>query len=114
MAIVGGWTSCGDHFAVYKNIKSLCCTPETNLVLYVNYTSIKKWSLCCAIFVGMQLKIHICFFLCHSNDPIVTSLAKQKEFDELVHWHSHRPLTDDYDRTKCQFDGEFCDSGQIS
>nr|XP_023492101.1 probable ATP-dependent RNA helicase DDX60 isoform X1 [Equus caballus] len=39
-----------------------------------------------------------------SNDPIVTSLAKQKEFDELVHWHSHRPLTDDYDRTKCQFD----------
>ncbi|XP_058406303.1 probable ATP-dependent RNA helicase DDX60 [Diceros bicornis minor] len=39
-----------------------------------------------------------------SNDPIVTSLVKQKEFDELVHWHSHRPLSDDYDRTKCQFD----------
>ncbi|XP_064441326.1 probable ATP-dependent RNA helicase DDX60 isoform X3 [Mirounga angustirostris] len=39
-----------------------------------------------------------------SDDPIVTSLVKQKEFDELVHWHSHRPLSDDYDRTKCQFD----------
>ncbi|XP_077925546.1 putative ATP-dependent RNA helicase DDX60 isoform X3 [Halichoerus grypus] len=38
-----------------------------------------------------------------SDDPIVTSLVKQKEFDELVHWHSHRPLSDDYDRTKCQF-----------
>ncbi|XP_059230191.1 probable ATP-dependent RNA helicase DDX60 isoform X2 [Mustela nigripes] len=39
-----------------------------------------------------------------SDDPTVTSLVKQKEFDELVHWHSHRPLSDDYDRTKCQFD----------
>ncbi|XP_045058537.2 probable ATP-dependent RNA helicase DDX60 isoform X2 [Desmodus rotundus] len=38
------------------------------------------------------------------DDPRVTSLAKHKEFDELVHWHSHRPLSDDYDRTKCQFD----------
>ncbi|KAM4836866.1 putative ATP-dependent RNA helicase DDX60 [Thomomys bottae] len=39
-----------------------------------------------------------------SDDPIVTSLVKQKEFDELVHWHSHRPLSDDYDRTKANFD----------
>lgn len=39
-----------------------------------------------------------------SDDPIVTSLVKHKEFDELVHWHSHRPLSDDYDRTKAIFD----------
>ena len=26
---------CGDHFTIYTNIKSLCCTPETNIVLYV-------------------------------------------------------------------------------
>lgn len=39
-----------------------------------------------------------------SDDPIVTSLVKHKEFDELVHWHSHRPLSDDYDRTKATFD----------
>ena len=26
---------CGDHFTMYTNIKSLCCTPETNIVLYV-------------------------------------------------------------------------------
>uniref|UniRef100_A0A8B7VB24 Probable ATP-dependent RNA helicase DDX60 n=1 Tax=Castor canadensis TaxID=51338 RepID=A0A8B7VB24_CASCN len=38
-----------------------------------------------------------------SDDPIVTSIVKQKEFDELVHWHSHRPLSDDYDRTKPNF-----------
>lgn len=39
-----------------------------------------------------------------SDDPIVTSLVKHKEFDELVHWHSHRPLSDDYDRTRDNFD----------
>ncbi|XP_006864611.1 PREDICTED: probable ATP-dependent RNA helicase DDX60-like, partial [Chrysochloris asiatica] len=36
-----------------------------------------------------------------SDDPIVTSLIKQKEFDELVHWHSHKPLRDDYDNARC-------------
>ena len=35
-------TYCGDHFAIYRNIESLCCTPETNIILYINYTSIKK------------------------------------------------------------------------
>ena len=29
---------------MYTNIESLCCTPETNIILYVNYTSIKKTS----------------------------------------------------------------------
>ena len=32
-------TYCGDHFAIYK---SLCCTPKTNIMLYVNYISIKN------------------------------------------------------------------------
>ena len=30
----------GDRFAVYTYIKSLCCTPETNTELYVNYISV--------------------------------------------------------------------------
>ena len=30
---------------IYKNIKSLCCTPEINIRLLVNYTSIKKITL---------------------------------------------------------------------
>ncbi|XP_053514334.1 probable ATP-dependent RNA helicase DDX60 isoform X3 [Artibeus jamaicensis] len=38
------------------------------------------------------------------DDPRVTALVKHKEFDELLHWHSRRPLSDDYDRTKRQFD----------
>ena len=32
----------GDHFAICTNVKSLCSTPETNIMFYVNYTSIKK------------------------------------------------------------------------
>lgn len=34
-------TYCGDHFTVYANTKSLCYTSITNVVLHVNYTSIK-------------------------------------------------------------------------
>ena len=29
----GNYNSCGDHFVTYKNIESLCCTPETNIIL---------------------------------------------------------------------------------
>ena len=42
MVANGNWTYCGDHFAMYTNIESLYCTPETNIMLYVNYTSTKK------------------------------------------------------------------------
>ena len=41
MVTDGNQTFCGDHFAVYPNTESLCCTPETNIMLYANYTSIK-------------------------------------------------------------------------
>ena len=29
-----------DHFAIHKNIKSLCCTSETDIVLYGSYNLI--------------------------------------------------------------------------
>ena len=35
-------TYCGDHFAIYTNIKSLGYMPETSIMLYINYTSIFK------------------------------------------------------------------------
>lgn len=31
-----------DYFKTYTNVKSLRSTPETNKILYLNYTSIKK------------------------------------------------------------------------
>ena len=36
---------CGDHLVMYTDIKSWCCTPETNIILHVNYTSILKMNL---------------------------------------------------------------------
>lgn len=34
----------GDHFPIYTYIESLRFTTKTNVMLYVNYTSIKKKS----------------------------------------------------------------------
>lgn len=28
-----------EHFTIYANIESLCCTSETNVILYINYIS---------------------------------------------------------------------------
>ena len=36
------YTYCGDHFATYTNLESLYGTLEINVMLYVNYISIKK------------------------------------------------------------------------
>lgn len=32
----------GDHFAIHTNTKLICGTFDTNTMLYVNHTSIKK------------------------------------------------------------------------
>ena len=32
---------CGDHVEIYTNSEP-CCTPESNIMLYVNYTSVKR------------------------------------------------------------------------
>ncbi|NXP18038.1 DDX60 helicase, partial [Scytalopus superciliaris] len=36
-----------------------------------------------------------------SHGPANISLTKYKEFDELHHWHSDRPLTEEYERIPC-------------
>ena len=33
------YTYCGDHFALYTNIKSLCFTSATDAMLYANSTA---------------------------------------------------------------------------
>ena len=46
MVTDGKKTYCGGHFAIYTSMESLCCTPEANIMLYLNYTSIKKKTAC--------------------------------------------------------------------
>ncbi|KFP86599.1 putative ATP-dependent RNA helicase DDX60, partial [Apaloderma vittatum] len=48
-----------------------------------------------------------------SNDPAVTSLITYKEFDELHHWHSGRPLTEEYERVQCIADAKSRDPKEI-
>lgn len=50
-------TYCDDHFTMNTNVKSLSCTPETNIRLYVNYTSIYKTFF-------LQLEKHLQNILC--------------------------------------------------
>ena len=42
MARDANQTYCGAHFAIYTYIESLCCTPETNIMFYVNCIALKK------------------------------------------------------------------------
>ena len=39
MVTDGNQTYYGDHFKIYRNIKSLCSVKGANIVLQVNYTS---------------------------------------------------------------------------
>uniref|UniRef100_A0A7M4EV62 DExD/H-box helicase 60 n=1 Tax=Crocodylus porosus TaxID=8502 RepID=A0A7M4EV62_CROPO len=61
-------------------------------------------------------KYHIYTYILYvffSDDPAVISLIKEKEFDELRHWHSGKPLSDDYDRTPCNHDAKSKDPLEI-
>ena len=40
MVTEGNYTY-SEHFVMYIIMKSLCCTPETTIILYINYTSNK-------------------------------------------------------------------------
>ena len=35
----------GDHTVRYTDVESLCCAPETAVILYVNYTLVENVSL---------------------------------------------------------------------
>ena len=41
MVMDGSYTS-DEHSMTYRAVESLCCTLETNVTLYVNYTSINQ------------------------------------------------------------------------
>ena len=59
MGTAGYQTYPGDQFIVYINIKSACCTLATNIILYINYTSIKSNNkgICIPIFKCSDLTV---------------------------------------------------------
>ena len=40
--VTDGSHPCGEHIMIYREVESLCGTPETNITLSVNYTEVKK------------------------------------------------------------------------
>ena len=42
MVTDGNQTQYGDHFVMYRNIKSLCCAPGTNTAVGQLYFNLKK------------------------------------------------------------------------
>ena len=42
MVTDGNYTYYGEHFIMYVNVESLYYTPETNVILHNNYSSIKS------------------------------------------------------------------------
>ena len=66
MVTEGNYTYCSEHFVMYAIVESLCCTSETNIILYGTYTSIKTsknikimllWTLMCKFLCGHMLAI---------------------------------------------------------
>lgn len=50
----------GNHFIMYANVQLLGSTPETNIILYVNYVSIlKKKNVCIVMVAHMHQLISI-------------------------------------------------------
>ncbi|XP_075716381.1 putative ATP-dependent RNA helicase DDX60 isoform X2 [Rhinoderma darwinii] len=48
-----------------------------------------------------------------SDDPRIPCLMNVETYDELLHWHIERPLSDDYDRTKCDFNDRVKDKWEL-
>uniref|UniRef100_A0A8B9I9N4 DExD/H-box helicase 60 n=1 Tax=Anser brachyrhynchus TaxID=132585 RepID=A0A8B9I9N4_9AVES len=83
---------------------------RTTSQLMVFITVTKSFGSSDLIFILVTNLIHASFILSflstHYNDPAVSSLTKYKEFDEHRHWHSGRPLTEEYERVHCNADGK--------
>ena len=60
---------CGDHFALLKNIESLCYILETN-IMCVNYTSIK---------INLKISSKHYFYPCFINEKTMISWPVNKE-----------------------------------
>ena len=64
----------GDHFSIYANIKSLYCTPETNITLQVNYILIKPNKQFC-LMLRLVAFFGLCFCFCMGQERKDTGLG---------------------------------------
>ncbi|XP_064129657.1 probable ATP-dependent RNA helicase DDX60-like isoform X2 [Loxodonta africana] len=91
--------------------RALSPVRETSLENMPNLGFIPMTSAVIDAFVGDMLKD---LPILKSDDPVVTSLVKRKKSVVLFQWHAHKLLSDDYDRTKCQFDEKSRDHHDVN
>ena len=46
MVTDGNYTYPGEQWVMYRIVESICCAPETNIILYVDYTSLLNFKNC--------------------------------------------------------------------
>ena len=82
-------------FVMYKDIKSLCCILEANIILYVNYTSIKTYKIEALALYRYLFLLAVFFssvlgFLLHrQHSRIVTSTDSGDRQPDFEFWLSH-------------------------
>lgn len=60
MVVDGNWVYCGDHFALYTNIKSLHSMPETDILLHPFFKKDCSIKIVCTI--PSKVAIHIALY----------------------------------------------------
>lgn len=70
MVVDGNYIYYSEHCLMYQIVESLCCEPETNLTVYVNYTSVIK------ILKGVGLKYKLSITLQRRQTALFTALYK--------------------------------------
>ena len=70
------WILCGDHIKKYINVKSLCSTPETKIILYANYIFLKRlpWIKCIKEFVHEAIP---------ESEPLEVKKIREKKYAPL-------------------------------
>ena len=88
----------------------------TELTSLVKWTQQKPWKRLLFYFIMQFVCLFVCLFweyylmlglLMHSREMSDDEIPNVgREFDERHHWHSLKPLSDDYDRTKKSLTGK--------
>ena len=102
----GDYTYLGEHCIMYRTVETLHCTPESNIILCVNYTSTKKEKdsrktcqtanrgdcstfevnvifVFCFVIVFFQFSSRKMFFVFRKKSMLVSLLKKVNEFHIL-------------------------------
>lgn len=77
--VTNGSSTGGEHSITYRDVESLCCTPETNITLCVTYTQKKNFNLKIHEFMYFKQTGKICCILLDILRVITSLLLIKKK-----------------------------------